>query len=122
MPRLLERLLPGRRRPSDAYYCVLRFPDSMESRWFSELPIPGERIYSHGGDYYFGRVWVVDEVLQSGRVTYTVDLVARDVYVEHIRRGSVYPDLGEELLELARHAVATVKEQRRRRKHRDHLP
>ena len=121
MLRLLERLVPGR-RPSDAYYCVLRFPDSTESRWVSELPIPGGRIYSHGGHYYFGRVWVVDEVLQSGRDTYTVFLVARDEYVEHLRRGSVYPDLGEELLELARHAAATVNEQRRRWKYRDYLP
>jgi hypothetical protein len=121
MLRLLERLL-SRRQPSDAYYCVLRFPDSTESRWFSELPIPGARIYSHGGHYYFGKAWVVDEVLQSGRNTYTVFLVGRDEYLEHRRRSSPSPDLGEELLELARHAAARVKEQRRRRKYRDYQP
>jgi hypothetical protein len=119
MLRLLQRLRPGR-RPSDAFYCVLRFPDSTESRWFDELPIPGARIYSYGGDSYFGRVWVVEEVLQSGRDTYTVFLVGRDEYLEHLRRSSLYPDLGEELLELARRAAATVKEQRRRRKYRDY--
>lgn len=121
MLRLLERLLPGR-PTSNAYYCILRFPDSTESRWLSELPTPGTRIYSDGGHYYFGKAWVVDEVLQSGRDTYTVFLVGRDEYLEHLRRGSLHPDLGEELLELARHAAATVKEQRRRWKHRSQLP
>jgi hypothetical protein len=79
------------------------------------------RVYSHSGHYY-GRPWVVDEVLQSGRDTYTVFLVGRDEYLEHLRRSSPYPDLGEELLELARHAAGTVKGQRRRWKYRDYMP
>jgi hypothetical protein len=116
MLRLLERLLAGRRR-SNAYYCVLRFPDSTESRWFSELPTPGTRIYSHPG-FYFEQLWIVDEVLQSGRDTYTIFLVGRNEYLEHVRRSALYPDLGEELLELARHTRATVSDRRRRRNHR----
>jgi hypothetical protein len=120
MLQLLERLLAGR-RPSDAYNCILLFPDSKESRSFSELPIPGARIYSYGGHYYFGKVWVVDEVLQSGRDTYTVFLVGRDEYLARLRGSTLYPDLGEELLEVARHAAAIAKEQRRRWKYRHRL-
>jgi hypothetical protein len=87
-----------------------------------ELPTPGARIHSQGGHYYPGRVWVVDEVLQSGSDTYTVFCTGRDEYLEHLRGSSRHADLGEELLELARHTVATVKEQRRRRKYRDYMP
>jgi hypothetical protein len=124
MLRLLRRLLARRRlrdayrrRPSDGYNCVLLFPGSTESRWFSELPTPGTRIYSHPG-FHFAQLWIVDEVLQSGRDTYTVCLVARSQYLEQLRRSSLYPDLGEELLELARHTASTVTEQRRRWKRR----
>lgn len=102
-------------------YCVLRFPDSTGSQWFDEPPSPGTRILSHGGHPYFGRVWVVDEVLQSGRDTYTVFCVGRREYVDKLRHGSDRkPDLATELLELARHTTATVSEQRRRWKYRHH--
>jgi hypothetical protein len=121
MLRLLERLL-GRRRGSGAYYCILRFPDSTESRWFSKLPTPGKRILSHRGHYYFGKVWVVDEVLRSGRDTYTVFLVDRSEYLDHLRHGSGKPDLAAELLELARHTSTTISERRRGWKHRNHQP
>jgi len=81
------------------------------------------RIVSHGGHYYFGKPWIVDEVLQSGRDTYTVFLVARSEYLEHVRdRSHGTPDIAAELLELARHASATVTEQRRRWKHRHDQP
>jgi hypothetical protein len=120
MLRLLQRLFPERRPPSDAYYCVLRFPDSTEGRWFGQLPTRGMRMRSHGYAFYRGQLWVVDEVLQSGRNTYTVFLVGRSEYLERLRRSSLYPDLGEELLELARHAASTVKEQRRRWRYRNH--
>jgi hypothetical protein len=119
MLQLLQRLLLSRPDP-DTYYCILRFPDSTESRWFSHLPTLGTRILSHHGHFQFAEVWVVDEVLQSGRDTYTVFLVGRDEYLEHLRRSSVYRDLGEELLELVRHTRATVDERRRRWKHRHH--
>jgi len=121
MLRLLQRLLAGRR--SGAYYCILRFPDSTEARWFDQVPTVGMRIVSHGGHYYFGKPWIVDEVLQSGRDTYTVFLVGRTEYLEHLRdRSRGTPDLAAELLELARHASATVTEQRRRWKHRHEQP
>ena len=121
MLRLLERLLPARRR-SGVYYCVLRFPDSTETRSFSQVPTPGTRILSHGGHFYLGKVWVVAEVLQSGRDTYTVFLMGRREYLDHIRHKSDKPDLAVELLELARHTTASVTERRRRWKHRHHQP
>jgi len=121
MPRLLQRLLPRRR--SREYYCILRFPDSTEGRWFDQVPTVGTRIVSHGSDYFFGKPWIVDEVLQSGRDTYSVFLVARSEYLQHLRdRSHGTPDLAAELLELARHASATVTEQRRRWKHRHDQP
>lgn len=100
---------------------MLRFPDSTETRWFDRLPPPGTRIYSHDGDLLWGRVWVVDEVLQSGVDTYTVFCVGRDEYVEKLRSGAgATPDLAAELLELARHASETVRERRRRWRNRNY--
>jgi hypothetical protein len=117
MLRLVRRLL-ARRHPSGEYFCILRFPDSTETRWLSRLPTPGTRLYSHGG-----RLWVVEEVLQSGRDMYTVFLVGRSEYLRHLHnRSRGRPDLAAELLELARHTGATVTEQRRRRKYRHYLP
>jgi hypothetical protein len=98
------------------YYCILRFPDSTENRWFSHLPTPGTRIWSHGGHWNYGRIWVVDEVLQSGRDTFTVHLVSRNEFLE--RRQDRKPDLAADLLELARHTSATVSERRHRWKYR----
>jgi hypothetical protein len=47
---------------------VLITPDSSEIRWVSAVPRPGERIHGR-----FQGTWiVVDEVLQSGVMTYTV--------------------------------------------------
>ena len=47
---------------------VLITSDSSEIRWVSAVPKPGERIHGR-----FPGVWlVVDEVLQSGVMTYTV--------------------------------------------------
>ena len=123
MLRLLQRLLPGRRPSGAAYYCVLRFPDATESRSFSQLPTRGMRIRSHGGASYRGRPWVVDEVLQSGRATYTVFCVDRREYLDSLRHGSRdAPELAAELLELARRTASTVTEQRRRWKHRHYQP
>jgi hypothetical protein len=103
--------------------CVLRFPDSTESRWLEKLPTPGTRIRSHGGPGYWAQVWIVDEVLQSGRDTYTVFCVGRSEYLDNLRKGAgVQPDLGAELLELARRTVEIVTEQRRRWKYRHYLP
>jgi hypothetical protein len=104
-------------------YCVLRFPDSTEGRWFDHVPTPGTRIYSYRGDFYWGQVWVVDEVLQSGRDTYTVFCVGRREYVDRLRhRSGGKPDLAAELIELARHTSETVTERRRRWKYRNSQP
>ena len=47
---------------------VLITPDSSEIRWVSAAPEPGARLHSR-----FGRTWiVVDDVFQSGPMTYTV--------------------------------------------------
>jgi hypothetical protein len=46
--RLLQHLFPERRPSEVDYYCVLRFPDSTEGRWFSPLLTRGMRIRSHG--------------------------------------------------------------------------
>ncbi len=119
---LLERLSLRKRRTS-AVYCVLRFPDSAESRWFDKPPNPGQRLRSHGGDLYWGQVWVVDEVLQSGRDMYTVFCVGRDDYRDKLRHGSHgEPGLATDLLEVVRRTAETASELRRRRKMRHYQP
>ena len=118
MLRLLQWRPFSRRRDSGGYYCILRFPDSTEARWFHQLPKRGTRVYSHEGSLW-ARPWVVDEVLQSGRYTYTVFCVGRREYLDHLRHGSDrQPDLVTELVELARHANEEVSERRRRWRHR----
>jgi hypothetical protein len=107
MLRLFERLL-SRPHRFDAYYCMLWFPDSTERRKFSKLPTRGMRVRSHDWHFDRGQVWVVDEVVQSGRNTYTVYCVDRRQYLEHLRRSSPHPDLGAELLELVRRTRATL--------------
>lgn len=122
MLRLLQWRFPSR-RPHARVYCVLRFPDSTESRWFNRLPTPGTRIRSRRGHFHWGQVSVVDEVLQSGRNTYTVFCVGRSEYLDNLRhRSEGTRDLAAELLELARHTSETVGEQRRRWKYRHHQP
>ena len=122
MLRLAKWRLPSRHREVGGY-CVLVFPGSAEYRWLDQIPIPGSRIRDCEGSEYWGRVWVVDEVLQSGRNAYTVFCVGRDRYLDNLRnpRGFL-PDLDAELLELARHTSASVSERRRRRKYRNYLP
>jgi hypothetical protein len=101
-------------------YCVLLFPDSTETRWFDHLPTPGTRISSDRGHWSWSQVWVVAEVLQSGRDTYTVFCVGRREHLDRLRhRSSGKPDLAAELLELARHTTETVTKQRRRWKYRN---
>src|SRR6478752_5592450 len=84
--------LPNWRRPfaraPTSGYCVLVFPDSTESRWFDRVPTSGTRLRSHGGDFYWGRTYVIDEVLQSGKDTYTVFLLDRPQYVRNLRERS----------------------------------
>jgi hypothetical protein len=106
-------------RATTSGYCVLVFPDSSEGRWFDRVPAPGTRLRSRGG--FWGRTFVVDEVLQSGISTYTVFLVDRRRYVRNLRERSD-GDLAAELLELARRTNDTVSEARRRRKYRGYLP
>jgi len=109
-------------RPQPGLYCVIHFPDSTESRWFDRPPSPGTRILSDGGDGFWGRVWIVDEVLQSGD-TFTVSCVGRSEYLDKRRRSSDGRlDLTDELLELARHIRGTVSERRRWLKYRNYLP
>ena len=122
MLRLLGRHLPFRRRHSGGY-CVLRFPDATESRWFDQLPRSGTRIRSQQGGRERRQVWIVDEVLQSGRNTYTVFCVGRGEYLDGLRRGhGGTPDLGAELLDVARRTNESVTEKRRRWKRRHYLP
>jgi hypothetical protein len=70
---------------------VLITPDSSEIRWVSAVPKPGTRIHGR-----FSGAWlVVDEVIQSGVMTYTVfgstapeGLIdqARDIAAEAVER------------------------------------
>ena len=78
------------------------------------------RLRSGGGRPDWGRTWVVDEVLQSGRNTYTVFCVARGDYLGKLRDLDL--DLPTELLELARRTGETVSEARRRRRYSRYLP
>ena len=110
----LPTWLRRRGRFDTGVFCVLRFPDSTESRWLEELPTRGTRVRSRRGS-----LWVVDEVLQSGRETYTVHCVARRAYVEHLRdRAADDRNLAAELLEAARHTSEGVTERRHRKRYR----
>ena len=95
-------------------FCVFLFPDSSENRWLDRLPAAGTRIRSRQGT-----VWVVDEVLQSGRETYTVFCVDRR---DECRRSDRTTDLATQLLEAARNTTEAVTERRRRRRFRHYLP
>jgi len=64
---------------------------------------------------------VVDEVLQSGKDSYTVFLLDRRAHMRNLRERSE-GDLATELLELARRTNDTVNEARRRIKYRDYEP
>ncbi len=105
-------------RAGGGVFCVLLFPDSSENRWLARLPASGTRIRSRRG-----KVWIVDEVLQSGRETYTVFCVGRLEYRDALRRRSGgTSDLATELLEAARNASDTVTERGHRRRLRDYRP
>jgi hypothetical protein len=122
MLRILERLLPRTSHGSRGVYCVLRFPDSTEGRWFDQLPGPGTRIRSNPM-HPRSRFWIVDEVLQSGRDIYTVFCVGRDEYIDKLRHSSadtLY--LATELLEVARRTRQAVSERRHRWKYRNYMP
>jgi len=109
------RLFRWRRvsRHTDAgVHCVFLFPDSKESRLLVRQPTPGTRVRSRRGS-----VWVVDDVLQSGRDTYTVFCVPRRQYRDALRHKSDdRRDLAAVLLEAARHASGAATERRHRRK------
>src|SRR5688572_10230171 len=114
----LPTWLRGRGRFDTGVFCVFRFPDSTESRWLEELPTPGTRVRSREGSRC-----IVDEVLQSGRETYTVHCVARRAYVKKLRdRAADERDLAAELLEAARHTSEGVTERRHRRRYRPFRP
>ena len=100
-------------------YCILVFPNVAEGRRLNRLPSPGTRLRSHGGHFYWhhwGRTFVVNEVLQSGKHTYTVFLVDRRQYLENLRERPD-GDLAAELVELARRTRETIEEARRRLGH-----
>ena len=111
----MVRLFKRRRHVgADAgFFCVFLFPDCSENRWLDRLPAPGTRIRSRQRT-----VWVVDEVLQSGRETYTVFCVGRG----DRRHSAGTTDLATELLEAARSASEAVSARRRRRRYRHYLP
>lgn len=112
MLRLLRRHRFG--SAGSSMFCVFLFPDSSENRWLDRLPAAGTRIRSRQGT-----VWVVDEVLQSGRETYTVFCVDRR---DERRRSDGTTDLATQLLEAARNTTEAVTERRRRRRFRHYLP
>jgi hypothetical protein len=107
-------------RETTSGHCILVFPDSTEDRWFDRIPTPGTGLRSRRVQGYWGRTWVVNEVLQSGKDTYTVFLVDRREYARNLRDRE--GDLAAELVELARRANESVNETRRRRQNRDYLP
>ena len=113
---MVQRLLPWRSprgRAQTGVYCVLLFPEGADSRWFDKPPPPGTRIRSRGAVRNSRRVWIVDEVLQSGRNTYTVFCVGRREYLGRLRHGSGREsDLADELLERARGAGGTDSQRR----------
>jgi len=122
MLRLPTWRWPSKRR-SVGVYCIFVSPHDTETRWLDKLPTPGTRIRSRGGHGFWGMTWVVDEVLQSGRDTYTVFCVSRSTYLDKLRNGPGFqPDLSAELLEAARRAREALSEQRRRRRYRDYYP
>jgi hypothetical protein len=63
---------------------VLITPDSSEIRWVSAVPEPGGSLHSRFGDGWI----IVDQVLQSGSLTYTVfarPLISEAASTEHTR-------------------------------------
>jgi hypothetical protein len=104
-------------------HCVLRFPDSMETRWFDQIPTPGMRIRTHYGGDFCGRLWVVNDVTQIGGDTYAISCVERDEYLHNLQqRPGGKPDLSAELLERARRTTESITEERRKRKYRHYQP
>lgn len=70
-----------------------------------------------------GSVWIVDEVLQSGRDIYTVFCVPRRAFRQSLRnRSDDQRDLADELLEAARRARDAAVERRNRWKYRRYIP
>jgi hypothetical protein len=115
--------LRATRRGTGGVYAVLVFPHSTETRWLKTIPTPGMRIRDRGGDTYWGRTWVVAEVLQSGVDMYTVHCVSRGEYLDRFReRLDDRHDLSAELLEVARLTRDLVSEQLRARKRRRYIP
>lgn len=90
----------------------MRFPDSTEIRHLDHAPPPGTRLRSASG-----HEWLVAEVLQSGRDTYTVFCVGRREYLEDFGTGSVrarlvagdlaedIDDVADELLQRVRRSI-----------------
>jgi hypothetical protein len=93
----------SRRDGSERAVClVLRFPDSTEIRYLDEPPELGTRLRSDTG-----RVWIVAEVLQSGRKTYTVFCVGRAEFLEEIGTPAAKRRvLADDLVTFARRSVA----------------
>jgi hypothetical protein len=109
--------------PNAGVRCILSFPRSTETRWLEKPPSPGTRIRDHGGHGYRAQVWIVDEVLRSGRDTYTVFCIGRSEYLDHLRNGAGFqPDLDAELLEAVRRMKSAIAEGRRRWTYRHYLP
>lgn len=107
----------SRRVGAEAYRCVVVFPRYTETRLLERLPSPGSRIRD-----YWGNSWIVSEVLQSGRRTYTVFAGGKREYRESLHRSSAGSDLAAELLNLARHSASAAARTRRRWKNRHYLP
>lgn len=97
----------------DEVCVVFLFPDASSIRYLARLPAPGARVRSPWGD-----VWLVEDVVQSGRATYTVRCVGKD----DSRRIPNAPPLLARLGLLARRAVDAPAEARYRWRMRNYLP
>jgi hypothetical protein len=90
-------------------YAVSRLPnvclvfitsDSSEIRWVSAVPKPGERIHGR----FSGEWLVIDEVLQSGVMTYTVfGSTAPEGLIEQAR------DLAADAVERVQESISTTR-------------
>ena len=93
---------------------MIVFPGEPETRFLERLPAPGTLVRDGHGDS-----WVVTEVLQSGRHTYTVFAGAMTDYRESLRRRSGGVDLAAELHNVVRQSLNVAGKSRRRGRKRD---
>ena len=112
----LRALFPSR-SAYDEYRCVVVFPQYTETVFLKRLPSPGAHIRGPRGD-----AWIVLDVLQSGRRTYTVFAGTMRDYRGSLARSSGGLDLSAELLNLAHQSTTAASKTRQRWRNRNYLP